>query len=159
MKNLNLKKNKYALIVVLLILTACDSNTTFHSYLHPSNEGWGKKDTLTFKVPIQDSLANYSVNIEIRNRSNYPSSNLFLFISHNAKDSTVFCTDTIEYTLADKKGNWTGTGWGSLYQSSTKYSFISPRRKGNLIIKIAHGMREEVLQGINDVGVKLSKVN
>lgn len=159
MISLNLKKNKYAFLLLFFIFTACESNTIYHSYLHPSDEGWGKKDTLTFKAPIKDSLATYSINVEIRNKADYPYSNIFLFVSHNTKDSATFITDTIEYTLADKHGNWTGTGWGNLYQSSTKYTFIAPRRKGNLTIKIAHAMREETLLGINDVGVKILSVN
>lgn len=157
MTNLNLKKNKYVPLILLFILTACESNTTYHSYLHPSDKGWGKKDTLTFKVPIKDSLDTYSVDVEVRNRADYPYCNLFLFVSHNTKDSTVFVTDTIEYALADKTGSWTGTGWGSLHQSSSHYTFITPKRKGNIIIKVAHGMREEVLDGISDIGIKITK--
>jgi len=78
----NLKKNKFTLLLSLLFLAACDSNTMYHSFLHPPKEGWNKSDTLTFKAPIEDSLATYRVSVEVRNRADYPYSNLSLFISH-----------------------------------------------------------------------------
>lgn len=153
----NLKKNKFTLLLSLLFLAACDSNTMYHSFLHPPKEGWNKSDTLTFKAPIEDSLATYRVSVEVRNRGDYPYSNLSLFISHNTKDSTVFVTDTIKYTLADKSGKWLGTGLGDLYQSACSYTFVAPKRSGNLIFRISHGMQDNTLIGINDVGIKIDQ--
>lgn len=156
----NQKKNKSILLPLLFIiaLTACDSNTMYHSFLHLSKEGWGKSDTLTFKSPIADSLATYRIFVEVRNREDYPYNNLYLFISHNTQDSTVFVTDTIKYTLADKSGKWLGTGLGSLYQSSSSYTFIAPKRSGNLTFKISHGMRDNILKGVNDIGIQIKQV-
>ncbi len=151
------KKIKFTLLALLLFLTACDSDTIYHSYLHPSKDGWRKSDTLTFKAPITDSLATYHISVEVRNREDYPYSNFYLFISHNTQDSTVFVTDTVEYALADKAGNWLGTGWGNFYQSAHSYISISPKRSGNLVFKVTHGMRDETLKGINDVGIEIKR--
>lgn len=156
----HLKKNKFALLLLMLFVTACDSNTMYHSYLNTPEGGWGKSDTLTFKAPIKDSLATYRVSIEVRNREDYPYSDLYLFVAHNTQDSTVFITDTIKCTLADKSGKWTGTGVGSLYQSSgDSYTFITPKRSGNLVFKVSHGMRDFDLKGINDIGIKIERKN
>lgn len=153
----NLKKNKFTLLLLLIILTACDSNTMYHSYLHLPQKGWGKSDTLIFKAPITDSLSTFRISVEVRNRDDYPYGNLYLFISHNTQDSTVFVTDTIEYTLADKSGKWMGTGLGNLYQSSKSYTFIAPGRSGNLTFRVSHGMRDNSLIGINDIGIEIKK--
>jgi len=153
----NLKKNKFTLLLSLLVLAACDSNTMYHSYLHLPKEGWGKSDTLTFKAPITDSLASYRISVEVRNRDDYPYSNLYLFISHNTQDSTVFVTDTVKYTLADKSGKWLGTGLGDLYQSASSYTFVAPRRSGNLTFRVTHGMRDNTLMGINDIGLEIKR--
>ncbi len=158
MISLNQKKNKIILLLSLILLTACDSDTMYHSFLHVSKEGWKKSDTLTFKAPITDSLATYRISVEVRNRIDYPYRNLCLFISHNTQDSTVFVTDTIQYSLADESGKWLGTGVGNLYQSvCSSYTFIAPRRSGNLIFKLSHGMKDNVLIGINDVGIEIKR--
>jgi gliding motility-associated lipoprotein GldH len=153
----NLKKNKFTLLLLFILLTACDSNTMYHSFLHLPKEGWKKSDTLTFKAPITDSLATFRVSVEVRNRDNYPYSNLYLFISHNTQDSTAFVTDTVKYTLADKTGKWLGTGLGDLFQSACSYTFVAPRRSGNLIFKVAHGMSDNNLVGINDIGLEIKR--
>jgi len=153
----NLKKNKLSLLLSLIILTACDSNTMYHSYLHLPQEGWKKSDTLSFKAPITDSLATFRISVEVRNREDYPYSNLYLFISHNTQDSTVFVTDTIEYALANKSGKWLGTGLGSLYQSAKSYTFIAPKRSGNLTFRVTHGMKDNALIGINDIGIEIKQ--
>lgn len=153
----NQKKNKLILLLSLILLTACDSNTMYHSFLHVSKEGWKKSDTLTFKAPITDSLATYRISVEVRNRIDYPYRNLYLFISHNTQDSTAFVTDTIQYSLADESGKWLGTGVGSLYQSACSYTYIAPRRSGNIVFKVSHGMQDNVLIGINDIGIEIKQ--
>jgi len=150
---ISLRKISIAGLLAILLLTACDKDTVYHSYLHVPNQGWGKNDTLLFTVPVQDSLALYRLSVEIRNGEKYPYSNLYLFISHNGQDSTLFVTDTIECTLANKQGQWTGTGWGGLYSTSYQLSSIITKRKGNYKFKITHGMRDDLLQGIDDIGL------
>ncbi|WP_353331596.1 gliding motility lipoprotein GldH [Bacteroides sedimenti] len=155
-----LKKNKFALLLLLFMVTACDTNTTYHSYLNTPKDGWGKSDTLTFKAPIIDSLATYRVTIEVRNKEDYPYNELYLFVAHNTKDSTVFTSDTIKCILTDKSGKWKGTGIGSLYQTSgNKSIFVTPRRSGNLVFKVSPGMRDYTLKGISDIGIKIECKN
>ena len=55
----------------------------------------------------------------------------------------------------DKEGKWNGTGWGSLFQSTLPIGSAIVRHPGNYTFKITHGMQDELLKGINDVGVKI----
>lgn len=144
------------MLLTTWVLTACDENTVYHSYQSTPPDGWKKSDTLFFNVPVKDSLALLQLSAEIRNESNYAYRNIYLSVSHNLEDSTVWKTDTLLLILADKEGKWNGTGWGSLFQSTLPIGSAIVRHPGNYTFKITHGMQDELLKGINDVGVKIT---
>lgn len=114
-----------------------------------------KSDTLFFNVPLNDSLINLRLSAGVRNSSNYPYQNLDILISYNLEDSTVWKTDTLKFTLTDQEGKWKGTGWGSLYQSALPLKDCSIKHPGNYTFKVVHGMKDEQITGIIDVGLKI----
>lgn len=152
----NLLRNSIWILLATCLTAACNENTVYHSYQSIPTEGWKKSDTLFFNVPIKDSLALLQLSAEIRNESNYAYRNIYLTVSHNLENSTVWKTDTLLLILADKEGKWNGTGWGSLFQSTLPIGSAIVRHPGNYTFKITHGMQDELLKGINDVGVKIT---
>lgn len=154
----SLLKNSFFVLFSACLLTACNENTVYHSYQSLPDEGWGKSDTLSFQIPITDSIpTTLRLFAEVRNRIEYPYHDLHLFISQNLQDSTVWRTDTIVFSLADSTGRWTGHGWGSIYQSETFIKSVLPLRSGNYTIKVINGMKDEKLQGLSDVGIRIEK--
>lgn len=149
---------------IFCLLTACfaaacnDEHTVYHSYQSLPDEGWGKSDTLSFLIPVTDSIpTTLRLFAEVRNRTDYPYHDLHLFISQNMLDSTVWRTDTIALSLADSTGRWTGKGWGSVYQSERFVRSVRPLHPGNYTIKVMNGMKGEKLKGMNDVGIRIEK--
>ena len=154
----SLLKNSLFVLFSACLLTACNENTVYHSYQSLPDEGWEKRDTLSFQIPITDSIpTTLRLFAEVRNRIEYPYHDLHLFISQNLQDSTVWRTDTIVFSLADSTGRWTGHGWGSIYQSETFIKSVLPLRSGNYTIKVINGMKDEKLQGLSDVGIRIEK--
>lgn len=152
----SLLRNSLFVLFSACLLTACNENTVYHSYQSLPYEGWGKSDTLSFQIPITDTTT-LRLFAEVRNRIEYPYHDLHLFISQNLQDSTVWRTDTIAFSLADSTGRWTGHGWGSIYQSETFIKSVLPLRSGNYTIKVINGMKDEKLQGLTDVGIRIEK--
>ena len=154
----SLLKNSILSLFSACLLTACNEHTVYHSYQSLPNEGWGKSDTLSFQIPTTDSVpTTLRLFAEVRNRIEYPYHDLHLFISQNLQDSTVWRTDTIAFCLADSTGRWTGHGWGSIYQSETFITSVRPLHPANYTIKIMSGMKDEKLQGLSDVGIRIEK--
>lgn len=155
------RKNRNRLIGIscFFLLVACETNTIYHSYHHLPNGRWNKNDTLLFTHKISDSAALYKVSLEIRYQDYYPYRNLFLFIQRNTANSSFFITDTVEYILATPKGKWKGSGLGTLHQITFPYHTFSLPQNRNYSFKIGHVMKEEVLDGINDIGICIEKVN
>lgn len=155
---MKVKKNNLSILLFILLLISCDFNTVYHTYNHIPPAGWNKNDTLYYNViPITYSEALQTF-IEIRNNNHYPYSNLYLFIHHNLPDTSLFFTDTIECILADEQGKWKGEGLGTLYQSSVTWKDFHVKDSNmNYQIKITHGMTNNVVKGIVDVGIHMKK--
>ena len=154
----SLLKNSILSLFSACLLTACNEHTVYHSYQSLPDNGWGKSDTLSFQCPVTDSIpGTLRLFAEVRNSIEYPYHDLHLFISQNLQDSTVWRTDTIAFCLADSTGRWTGHGWGSIYQSETFITSVRPLHPANYTIKIMSGMKDEKLQGLSDVGIRIEK--
>jgi gliding motility-associated lipoprotein GldH len=145
-------------IFVLLFIVACAPNDVYMQYQTVHAEGWSKDSLYTFDVPISDSLARYNVYINIRNRGEYPYQNLWLFLKKISPDS-VITNDSIECYLADQRGKWLGTGAGSLMEMPVLYQQnVRFETNGTYQYQIVQGMRDDLLIGINDIGLRIEKV-
>lgn len=140
------RKNNYLFLLLMpavLMLSACNGKTVYHTYQPVSREGWSKSDTLVFAVPVKDTLVPLRLSVEVRHREGYPYTNLFLFING----------DTVECTLADGKGNWEGTGISAIYQNKFPYRTISIQQPDTIFFRVSQGMTDPLLQGIQDIGI------
>lgn len=142
----------------LLSFSACDHNRIFDEYKPISNEQWHKDSLMVFTIPISDTLQNNSVSLNIRNNINYTYSNLWLFTHIKSPDGTII-RDTFEMVLADPSGKWLGEGFGGYKSREAIYrSKIYFPHAGEYQITIQQGMRETILEGISDVGLRIEKV-
>jgi len=151
-------KNSFLVGAVLLVLAGCTSNDVFFQYTAVNPKGWSKDSLYCFDIPITDTLSYYNLYVNIRNRGEYPYQNLWLFLNKISPDKTQK-KDSIECYLADQRGKWLGSGIGSvlempvLYQQNVRF-----KQAGIYHYKIVHGMRDTVLMGINDIGMRVEKI-
>jgi gliding motility-associated lipoprotein GldH len=141
------------------VIASCDSGQVFDQYREINNAIWHKDSLVTFRIPVTDTLENHNLIIQIRNETSYRYSNLWLFIHITEPDGQVE-KDTFEIVLADLSGRWLGNGYGGLktrqafYQRNYTFS-----HSGEFVITIGHGMRDELLKGIHDVGFRVEKAS
>ena len=95
----------------------------------------------------------------MRNTSNYAYRNLYLFIEMTSPSNKYF-VDTVEVYLADSKGKWTGSGIGNVWQNQVPLlQNVKLKEIGKYSVNINQGMRHEVLDAINDVGIRVEIAN
>jgi gliding motility-associated lipoprotein GldH len=86
----------------------------------------------------------------------YPFKNLWLFYDIKLPDGSLI-NDTLEAILANDFGKWTGKGI-SIYHNEfplqTNYHFPDT---GHYTIVFRQGMRNNVLQGIENIGLMIKK--
>lgn len=155
-KNLN-SITRFAVAVLLLFLTSCDSRRIFEKNQEMPVSGWAQTNTVKFDVEIKDPATPANFYINVRNADGYPYANLFLFIK------TVFpngkhATDTLECILADEKGKWLGTGLGDIYDNQIPFKRnVRFPMAGTYRFEIEQGMRLETVPLILDIGLRIEK--
>ena len=153
--------NRFLFIITLLfllLLTSCNSKVVYTDSIPMKHETWKLMDIATFKVPVSDTLSSNNVIFSIRNGTAYPFRNIYLFVTASSPDGKTI-TDTLQYNLADEKGNWYGKGFGDIHELNLPYkSNVYFPRKGIYEFRIQHGMRVEDLKGIYDFGLRIEKI-
>ena len=155
-------KNNYTLLYIgvfmMLILTACHENTVYHDYQQPSSSGWEKNDPLSFHIPAVKETGNYVEEVGLRINGSFPFQNLNLIIEQTKKNTGERLCDTLVCKLISKQGYPEGRGI-SEYQYIFPLKTLPLEKDDSLFIEIRHDMKREILPGITDIGIKLSKVS
>ncbi len=139
-----------------LSLSACQQKTVYNRYLHTSVSGWERNDTLFFTVPPVNEGGNYAEDIGVRVNGDYPFLALTLIIEQSGMSDQTVQRDTLNCDLIDKQGRHKGKGI-SQYQNNFHLKTISLNKGDSLRIAIRHDMKREMIPGVTDVGIKLSK--
>ena len=143
---------------LMLILFSCKSNLLYTDSKAFNNSSWELDNIPEFSVPISDTINSSNILFTIRTGSDYPFRNIYLFVTTSSPNGKIL-TDTVEYNLADEKGNWYGKGFGDIHELNLPYrsSVLFPV-KGTYHFKIQHGMRVGDLTGVYDIGLRIEKI-
>ena len=81
--------------------------------------GWDIDESMKFE--IKDTI-DFTSNIYfyIRNNNDYPFSNIFLIASVKSNQN-IYEIDTLEYTMANNKGEWLGKGFSMIKESKLSW--------------------------------------
>ena len=147
------------LIPLLVFIVACGKNILFTDSVTIPGKTWELKNIPEFNYNSVDTSVKTNVSLTIRTGTDFPFRNIFLFVTATAPDGKSI-TDTLEYDLADEKGNWYGKGFGDIHELNLPYrSNVFFPLKGVYIFKIQHGMRTGDLKGVYDIGLRIEKIN
>jgi len=155
-----LKKKIFIWIAPWLFITlySCDKNKVYEEYIEVKNGIWENQQTAEFNFNIKDTSSAHNIYIDVRNKGNYPYSNLYLFVTIKGPDGSLQ-KDTFNCVLADKRGKWYGKSIGDLWDY--KAPFIGDfkfAQLGNYNIALQQAMRtKDGLKGISDIGIRVEK--
>ncbi len=146
-----------ALLGVLAL--SCDSNRVYEQYEDIPDFEWSQEHVLRFEVDITDTIQAHDLFVNVRNSGGYQYSNLWLFVRSISPDNQI-SDRKLELKLADKTGQWFGSGFGDLFDLQVpyqqKYVFS---KSGKYVFEIVQGMYDEKLKGIANVGIRIEKQN
>ena len=143
----------------ILAIASCSNVAIYHENINIPKESWNLDSIAVFRVNITDTSSTHSIYLNIRNSTDYPNSNLYLFIQTTSPTGASL-RDTVEYWLADKRGRWLGKGFGAIRDNKLPYkTYIRFPDKGEYVFKIQQGMRAQNLKGIASVGLRIERVD
>ena len=155
-------KSKYLLLLslaLIFITSACQDSPVFENYIDIPNHEWSKEHIARFEVEITDSIQLHNISVNIRNTGKYPYSNLWLFIKQIDPDGKI-SEEKFECHLASDTGEWYGSGFGNIFDLQMLYKpAILFTKPGLYTFEMVHGMRDENLPGIVNIGIKIDKTS
>jgi gliding motility-associated lipoprotein GldH len=151
-----IKAQMLFICLALLAFTACHNATFDERVVIPGAE-WDQSNRANFDMDVNDTVNGYMFGITLRHLENYRFSNLYIFLHTQLPNGNV-THDTIECILSTPEGKWIGKSSGSMRDLNI---VLNPNLhfplKGPYHFEIEQAMREPVLKGITDVGLRIDK--
>lgn len=141
-----------------LLLVSCDPKRVYEKNKEIKEGQWNYLEKIKFDdVVINDNKTAYNVYINLRNTIDYRYRNIYFFIDIKFPDNNI-TRDTVECVIADEKGKWFGKGLGKIKDCQILFlrNVMFPS-SGTYMFTFEHGMRDDVLEGITDVGLRIEK--
>jgi len=145
-----------SLTLLILLLTACDKRTVYNHYEHTPLSGWERNDTLSFAVGPVGESGSYVEDLGLRISNEYPFMSLSLIVDQEVSSTHEKRRDTLACDLISGQGVVKGQGV-SQYQYSFHLTTMELQSGDKLYVSVRHDMKREILPGISDVGLKLSR--
>lgn len=153
------RRKIFILFALVLLFASCHQKEIFFQYKNVSSQGWNKDSVVNFDFHVTNKEIPYNFFIQLRHKGDFPYQNIWLFLQQTNPDKTVK-KDTVEAYLADQYGKWLGSGAGSLKEMQIFYQKeINFPDTGMYHFEIKQGMRDSLLRGINDVGIRIEKAD
>jgi len=148
---------------ILSIIFACSKPQVFMDYRNFDGQ-WPSSEKVFFDI-VDSTDQPVNLMIYIRNNQRYPFSNIFLIARLKTGDSLLLC-DTLEYTMANAKGQWLGKGFLEVKESKLWWKEnheLSTTQ--NLKVQLEHALRfngseksMDTLEGIVGVGFAMEEI-
>lgn len=144
--------NKWIALLVTVLLTSCNSDTVYHQFASIDGGAWDKSEELLFTVERQpeDIIVDEEVGLRIE-RGRYPYTDICLVIEQTLLPAKSVTTDTMIYSLPEDNGY-------SARQYDLPFKTLNLHKGDSLQIVIRHNMKEKLLQGVHDVGIRMERI-
>lgn len=148
-----MKKIVGVLLLFIFITTSCNQDIFYEKMDKIPNETWNVNNKLVYEFEIKDSMEFYNIYINVRNTTDYPYQNLYVFLT-NHFPSGIQMVDTLGCVLCDPFGKWYGKGNGNLKENKFLLrKQVRFQQKGKYTFTVQQGMRDEDLKGIANFGI------
>ena len=145
-----LKTTAAVIASAVCFLSSCTDDTVYFSYHPVDNERWEKSDDIKFSIVPSRYSGKCESFVVLRTNDRYPFKNLSVSVETIIRD-TVF-TKRVDFEVGRKTNS--SFRHNDLVMPVSQFSV---NENDTLHIRIAHNMKQNVLQGITDVGVKITK--
>ena len=150
------KKHLFLAFLGVSVMLSCRPSPILDELTSFEDHKWHMDSVVQVQWEPQDSGIPVFMSLYVRHLSDYPYNNLFLFRTVSTVEGMAY-SDTVDVQLADELGRWNGSGMSNLKTIMVPVGKSAVRfKKGErYTLRIQHGMRDTVLYGIQDVGVRL----
>ncbi|MDQ3552171.1 MAG: gliding motility lipoprotein GldH [Bacteroidota bacterium] len=146
--------------VLFLFLFSCTTIDLYERVVPISQHKWNSDFKPTFAFIIKDTTTAYQLFIILRHNEKYNYNNIWLNLTAGSPVDSVQ-KFMVELPLATNEKGWLGSGMDDIYEhrigltlDPSKFNFNAP---GTYNFTIEHTMREDPLDNVMNVGIRLEK--
>jgi gliding motility-associated lipoprotein GldH len=147
---------RLAFISIFFLLLSCTGRKVYDTYNHTFVSGWDRGDVLLYDVPKVKTAAKYSTMLGLRVSDGYPFQSLTLIVEQTVYPKKTTRRDTVNCQIYDSRGTIKGRGI-SCFQYHYQISQMNLQEGDSLHITVRHDMRREIIPGIADVGIEVTR--
>lgn len=155
-------RNSFTLLAFLFVfISSCTKIDLFEKVTPIPQHQWESGYMPRFKFTITDTSSPYQLFIILRHNNKYSYNNIWLHLYTKTPGEPAATRVQYELPLATNEKGWLGTGMDDLYEHRIALTPFNGdfyfRKQGEYIFTIKHIMREDPLQNIMNVGLRIEK--
>jgi gliding motility-associated lipoprotein GldH len=156
--NSQLKKLIFLLSVATCGLTSCTTVDLYEKMVPVPDHEWKSTFKPEFNFTITDTTTLYQAYFVIRHTEKYNYNNIWINYYYQPPGDTLH-KETREFQLATNEKGWLATGMDDIYEHRIRLSPNEGKlRAGEYKFILENIMREDPLQHILNVGIRIEKV-
>lgn len=150
--------NKYFFILLLVAgLVSCQTIDIYEKTTVFATHSWKSAVRPSFTFEITDTASLYNIYLVLRHEDAYNYNNIWINLT--VKSPVDVVTIRREFILGNNKQGWLGSGMDDVFEHQIAFNNKpAPLHKGKYTFTLQQDMREDPLEHIMDVGIRVEKV-
>lgn len=140
-----------------LLLISCTTSDLYEKHVSLPNHEWKNEYKPTFDFTIKDTTSLYKVFFVIRHTEKYRYNNIWINLYSQPAGDTLHKAQ-YELQLATNEKGWLATGMGDIYEHRKELIRPVRLRAGTYKLILENIMREDPLQHVLNVGIRIEKI-
>jgi gliding motility-associated lipoprotein GldH len=151
------KKLFASLLVLASFITGCETIDVFEKNVRIPNHEWSNAFKPEIAFDISDTTSLYNIYVVLRHTDAYRYKNIYLNIYTRLPDDSML-RQRVDLQLATDDKGWLGSGMDDIFEHRIRITQGRFQRAGRYKFKLEQIMREEPLQHVMNVGIRVEKV-
>jgi len=147
-------------ICLLLILASCTKIDLYEKSVAIPGHAWKNSFRPGFSFTIKDTGSAYRIFVILRHNDRYQFNNIYLNLTTKQPGSDSTQTARYDLPLANDEG-WLGSGMDDIYEHRIPLTPLSGhfyfRKPGDYFFSVEQIMREDPLENVLDIGLRIEK--
>jgi gliding motility-associated lipoprotein GldH len=150
-----------SIFVTCFIFLSCDTIDLYERVVTIPKHNWQNSFKPTFKFTIKDTTVPYQVFLILRHNEKYNYNNLWINLYTVVPGSKTATRSQYELPLATNEKGWLATAMDDIYEHRIALTPLNQklyfRKAGDYVFTIEHIMRENPLENVMNVGLRIEK--
>lgn len=148
--------NKFCIVLLVAALSCNTIDVYEKTKIFPSHN-WVAAEKPTFAFEIKDTAVLYNIFLVIRHHDAYRYNNIWIDVSMKGPSDTLQVKR--EFILGNNAQGWLGSGMDDIFEHRIPFNNKpTALKKGTYTFQLEQAMREDPLQEILNVGIRVQKL-